>query len=396
MWKYRQHQIDGGQWVLDTIRAHGLAYLVWQERTNKSGAALWAVEESKARTCLIVTKKRALDGWREHLTNLKLTKKYVLTNYESIHKIKGNFDMVILDECHHAIASIGKPSTTWRKVAAYTKGKPIIYLSATPYAETIGQMYHQLKLSDWSPWKKYSTYYKFHEAYGVPKVVYTAYGPRPDRSVFRTDEVYDTIGHLLNFKTRADVGIEHEPTVKVIKVMPSNETVKMIKDWRIRRVLEIGKNVIEGDSDPKMRTVHYQLEGGTLKIDDYTSIFLDSHEKVDHIKKNYDCSKVAIMAHFIKERELLSKLIPEALILSSDGHAEGVDLHEVDKLIVYSMSFKTSKHTQRTARQANHNRKKPIEVDVLVMDKPCVGMAVYDTVAVKKENFVRSSYERAL
>ena len=114
----------------------------------------------------------------------------------------------------------------------------------------------------------------------------------------------------------------------------------------------------------------------------------------DYIKENYVEEDIAIMAHFIAERGLLEQRFPKAKILSSDGDAEGVDLHRVAKLIVYSMSFKTSKYTQRLARQANHDRKEPIEVDILVADKPGIGFEVYKSVAVKKENFDKNSYER--
>jgi len=58
------------------------------------------------------------------------------------------------------------------------------------------------------------------------------------------------------------------------------------------------------------------------------------------------------------------------------------------------MSFKTSKYTQRLARQANHNRMEEIIVDILVCDKPAIGMEVYKAVALKKENFDKNSYER--
>jgi len=404
----RPHQREGAQWALMTVREYGLAYLSWQERTGKTLTALLTVESSKAKTCLIVTKKKAISGWIDTLEEWEHTSSFTVINYESIHKVEGDFDFVILDESHHAIASIGRPSKTWKAVAKVAKGKPILYLSATPYAETVGQLYHQFKLSKWSPWLLFKNYYDFHRRYGIPATIYTSYGPQPDRSKFRTEDVLNTCDHLFNFKTRAEVGIEHEPTINVVVVRMYDQTRHLINNWMDKRVLKLttyklvdGQPIpteyeVLGDSDPKMRTVHYQLEGGTLKVNDKTSIFLGSHEKIDYIKEHYEEEKIAIMAHFIKERELLEREFPNAKILSSDGHAEGVDLHEMEKLIVYSMSFKTSKHTQRTARQANHNRATPIEVDILVADKPGIGLYVYNTVAIKKENFVKSSYERSI
>jgi hypothetical protein len=138
--------------------------------------------------------------------------------------------------------------------------------------------------------------------------------------------------------------------------------------------------------------MHYQLEGGTVKHED-KCFTLGTTEKCDYLR-NYDLSTTAVMAHFIGERDLLEKRYPKLTVLSSDGHAEGVDLSHFAKLVVYSMSFKTSKHTQRIARQANHDRATPIEVDILVADKPGIGLAVYEAVALKEENFVKASYER--
>lgn len=239
------------------------------------------------------------------------------------------------------------------------------------------------------PWEKTRV-----PGYGIPHKTRTPYGLQETYSKYKKEDILAKIDHLFNFKTRQEVGIEHEPTVKVIKITPAKDTVTIMKAWREDRVITINGIEILGDSDSKVRSVHYQLEGATLKINDKLSIRTHSNEKVNYIKSNYNLNDIAIMAHFIEERELLRAYFPEVPIYSSDGHAEGVDLSHVKKLLVYSMSFKTSKHTQRIARQANHERAEPIEVDILVMDKPGVGLAVYNTVAIKMTNFIKDSYER--
>ena len=126
-------------------------------------------------------------------------------------------------------------------------------------------------------------------------------------------------------------------------------------------------------------------------------IELPRHEKLDYCIATYpDDGNTVFMAHFRCSRALWRKHFKRNPVLSSDGMAEGVDLSQFNKLVIVDMSFRTSKHTQRMARQANHDRRDPIEVDVLVMDKPAVGHEVYKTVAIKKENFVRDSYSRAV
>ena len=392
MWTFQEHQVEGAEWALATIRKHGLAYLSWQERTRKTGTALLTVENSKANTCLVITKKRAIDGWNEHLANHKLIKKYTIINYESAHKVEGDFDFIILDEAHHAISSFPKPTKTWRTIAKLCHKKPILYLSATPYAEHLGLIFHQLKLSAWTPFK-FKNGYDFFRAYGVSHMIRTPYALVESYSKFKDEEILKAMSHLFNFKTRQDVGIEHEPEVNLIEVELNPKTKAIMKEWKKHKIIELQGTEIIGDSSGKLYSVHYQLEGGTVKAEDKT-LFLEYAEKCDYIAMHYDESKIAIMAHFVAERQLLSRRFPNTPIYSSDGHAEGVDLSHIDKLIVYSMSFKTSKHTQRLARQANHDRDRPIIVDILVCAKPAIGKDVYNAVALKKENFVRNSYEQ--
>jgi len=391
MWTYQDHQIEGAAWALHTIRQYGFAYLGWEERTRKTGAGLLTVENSKAKTCLIITKKKAIPGWEEHFEKHDLHKKYTLINYESVHKIEGDFDFIILDEAHHAISSCPKPSLAWKRVSKLTKGKPILYMSATPYAEHLGLIFHQFKLSSWTPFP-HDTFYRFHREYGIPDFQYTP-TPRETYKVYQNEVILAKIKHLFDWKTRAEVGIEHEPQVNLIEVELSKTTKEYINEWTKTRLLDIpGHDTLVNDNPGIARSVHYQLEGGTIK----DIGFLGQLEKVNYILDNYDTSKIAIMAHFVAERLLLKVQFPEVRILSSDGDAEGVDLSDVEKLIVYSMSDKTSKYTQRLARQANHDRKIPIIVDILVAKKPGIGKMIYEAVALKKENFVKNSYEQAL
>ena len=390
----RPHQREGAAWALLAVREYGLAYLSWQERTGKTLTALLTVEKSKAKTCLVITKKKAIPGWQETLAQWEHTTTFTVINYESVHKIQGVFDFIILDESHHAISSVGRPSATWKKVYVLTKGKAILYLSATPYAEHLGLVYHQLKLSQWTPFKAYRNFYDWFRMYGIPNLTRTPYGLAETYTKYQDELILKSIDHLFNFKTRADVGIEHEPQANVVVVPMGALNLDLIKQLTRDSVIDLPMTdeQIVCDTPMKERSVHYQIEGGTIKTEG--GYVRTGTDKIDYIKDNYEQEDIVIMAHFIAERTILEKAFPHARILSSDGHAEGVDLHKVKKLIIYSMSFKTSKYTQRLARQANHNRTNPIVVDILVCDKPAIGMEVYKAVALKKENFDKNSYER--
>jgi len=388
--KARPHQLEGANWAIATMRTHGCAYLSWKERTGKTLTALTTAEISIANKVLIVTKKKAIKGWNDTLAEWKHKTKFTIINYESLHKVVGEFDMIIVDEAHHAISSTGRPSKTWKMLHKFTHKKAILYLSATPYAEHLGLIYHQLKLSSWTPFKE-RNFYDWFKVYGKSNLTRTPYGLVEQYNKYDDEAILAKISHLFNFKTREEVGIEHEPTVNLIKVALDPYTIKLMKELVTHSVIEFGDEQIVCDSPMKQRSVHYQLEGSTIKGN--VEILLPTREKVCYIIENYP-SDVVVMAHFIAERALLRLMLPEATILSSDGDAEGVDLSNHEKLVIYSMSEKTSKFTQRLARQANHDRKTPIIVDVLVCDKPAIGLGIYESVALKKVNFDKNSYDK--
>ena len=89
----------------------------------------------------------------------------------------------------------------------------------------------------------------------------------------------------------------------------------------------------------------------------------------------------------------MSELFPKAEILSSNAHSEGVDLHHIENLIIYSMDFSTARAFQRRARQANRNRKTHIHVHFF-FSKGSMSEAVYNSVLKKRESFTKNSYER--
>ncbi len=132
-------------------------------------------------------------------------------------------------------------------------------------------------------------------------------------------------------------------------------------------------------------------------IKDEDCIKLPRQEKLDYCIANYpDDGNTIFMANFRCTRWLWRQIFKNNEVLSQLRFSEGVDLSHIDKIVLIDISFSTGKFSQTIARQCNHNRATPIVVDILVADKPGVGLAVYNCVAVKKENFIKSSYERSI
>ena len=387
------YQVAAANSAADILKKHMIVYLAMEERTGKSLTAILLAEQLEVERVLIITKKNALGGWRETLKAFPHTKDYTVTNYHQACKVSGKFDLIMLDESHNYISTFPKPGKLWNDVKALTGSKPIVYISATPYAQGPQQLFHQFKLSSWSPWSQHVNFYNWFRQFGIPYTMNISGVEIPQYDRVKTDMVLGCVDHLFITKTREELGFDHEPIDKLhyIELSPSTRTIyNEIVEHNICK-LDVGMVVC--DTSPKLRTVLHQLEGGTVKIDDDRFI-LANREKLDYILNEFgDSEDLVIMYNYIKERDKLEAEFKKATILQATSFAEGVDLHKFKHLVIYSQDFSTARHTQRRARQCNKNRAEPIVVHYL-LTPGAASARVYKTVSVNKQNFVDKVFTR--
>lgn len=388
-----QHQIDISSQALDILRKHMSVYLAMQERTGKTLTSILVCEQTKCNNILVITKKKALVGWEETLSKYTHNKTYECINYESLHKCTFNPDLVIIDEAHSNLGAYPKVGKTWKEVYKFTKGKPIIYLSATPSAQTYAQLYHQFKLSSWSPWIKYPSFYNWHKDYGVENIIYLGGRQIKQYNEVKSEKVMKDVEHLFISYTRTELGFEHEPNDILHYIDLSSEIKEyynsLLKD---RLATVVGTEVI-ADTVMALRTKLHQIEGSTLKQED-KNIFLSKIDKIDYILKTWgDSDNLVIFYQYQNELSLLKQTFKSATILQGTSFAEGVDLSMYETCVVYSMDFSTAKYTQRRARQCNMKRDTPIDFHFLLV-KGAISEQVYQTVAVNRTNFVDSYFNK--
>jgi len=389
-YKYQEELSDQ---ALDILRANMLVYLAMEERTGKTLTALLVAEKAKLTSVLIVTKKKALEGWKGTLADFPHTKDYTLTNYHQVKKLKADYDLVILDEAHNYISSFPKKSAMWKDVYKVTRGKPIIYLSATPHAQGPQLLYHQFALSSWSPWKEYNTSYKWFSVFGMPNTIWINARQVEQYNKVRSHDVLSPIKHLFITKTRQELDFEQEPEDKLHYVELKDKTKTLYNELQDKRIIELNKTKLIADTSMKLRTSLHMLEGGVAKIDD-KYLVLSNTEKLDYIKQHWgDTKDLVIMYQYIAEGKKLAAHFKHALILQGTSFAEGIDLSDKAHLIIYSQDFSTARHTQRRARQANKNREEAITVHYLLV-KDGISDQVYNTVSINKTNFIDLTYQK--
>ena len=389
-----KHQVDGAEEAYKILKQFGIVYLAWEERCGKTITSIIIAEISKAKNILVLTKKKALEGWNETLENFEHLKKYTVTNYHQAGKLKDEYDLIILDEAHSYLSAYPKPGKIWKDVFKLTRWKPIIYMSATPYAQGYQLLFNQFRLSSYSPWKNYKNFYEWHRVFGIPDKIRTPYGLTETYKSVK-DTAYLTSKHLFHTRTRKELDFEHEPEDVLHYVELSDWTKKIYNEAIKKEMLIIPELGIESplDSPMKLRTTLHMLEGGVAKVDDNYYI-LPNEEKINAIKEKFgDRPEVVIMYNYIAEGEKLKRHFRRATILQGTSFAEGVDLSWASDLIIYSQDFSTARHSQRRARQANKNRATEIRVSFYLC-KGAVSEQVYNTVSKNKRNFIDALFDR--
>lgn len=390
--KPRVHQLELSKLGYEILRKHMIVYFAMEERTGKTLTSILTAEMCDVKSVLVITKKNAVQDWKDTLDAFPHKHKYNVTNYHQVHKF-ARHDLVILDEAHNYISGYPKQSKLHRTIQAITIRCPIIYLSATPYAQGYQLLYHQFALSSWSPWRKYSSFYNWFRHYGI--IDHAWYNGRqvPVYTKTRADLIKPEIEHLFITRTRKELGFDHEPVDKIHYLELNESTRKIYNEIMKDKYYEFGDLALECDTPMKLRTSLHMLEGGAAKIDDHYLI-LPNREKIDYILKTWgDTEDLVIYYHYIAEGQKLRRIFKKATILQATSYAEGIDLAHVETIVMYSQDFSTAKHTQRRARQASQDRDKPIVVHFLLVKK-AVSEQVYKIVSVNKMNFVDSVFER--
>jgi len=416
-----KHQLSIASEAYSVLQKYGLVYLAMEERTGKTLTSLVLAEISACTKVLVLTKKKALGGWYETLDSYSENPRVdgvnglkhwtlcgstdvTVTNYHGVHtavkkngkttyKLKvspSDFDLIILDEPHAYLAAYPKLGAIWKSTRRVSKGKPIIYLGATPYAQGYQLLFNQLRLSDWSPFRGYKDFYRFFDYYGISNKIRTDYGLQETYTKCKPS-VWAKCKHLFITYTRRELGFEHEPEDILHYVELTQSTKDMYNDCMTKQLFLTEQFEIMLDSSMKLRTTLHMIEGGVAK-EDKEYYQLDNDEKIQQILKDFgDDERTTIMYHYKAEYRKLAGVFKRTQLLQATSYAEGVDLSGQDNLIIYSQDFSTARHSQRRARQANKERDRPISVHFYLV-KGGISEQVYKTVSINKTNFVDSVF----
>ena len=398
----RKYQIDNAKECTEILNKYGLVYLQHTQRTGKTLTALQIAKNVNAKSVLFLTKKKAIQSIISDFKALNYNYELEVTNYESLHKIKGNYDLVVLDEAH-SIGAFPKPSIRTKLLKQMFFNTKLIYLSGTPSSESYSQWYHQFWISKNSPFKEYVNFYKFAKDYVNPNLIYTTYGQSNDYSKAKDELIKIKINHLLHKFTQEDAGFENVIVKKNIFIEMKPVTYSLINKLKKDKIIQGKNETIIADSGVKLMSKQHQLASGTIIFDSGNTGIIDNSKAI-YIKENFN-GKLAIFYYFKQELEMLLDVFGNAATTDlnefniTDKHfigqqyssAMGINLSKADKLIYLNFGFSGTNFVQSLDRLTIKERK--ITEVYFILAKNTLDLQILKVIE-KKKNFTIKSYEQ--
>jgi len=367
----RDYQIEIADQAINILKEFKLVYLAMQVRTGKTITSLNIASLYGAKKVLFVTKKKAISSIEEDFKNTGYLYDLLVINYESLHKIEQDYDLIIVDEAH-ALGQFPKPSNRVTDLKKICKGKPVIYLSGTPSPETYAQFYHQFFISDYSPFKDYKNFYAWHKEYGIPHKKYVFNRELPDYSRVKQERIQTEIQHLLLTYTQEEAGFESLVQEVILYVTMSDKikwAVDKIKKDKLFKTKD-GQIVLADTSVKEMQKIH-QICSGSVKTEDGNALMFDD-TKANFIKERFKGQKIAIFYKYIAEGLQLKytfagRILEDPMAFNeAEGDAvfisqiqsgrEGINLSSAEALVMYNIDFSAVSYWQSRARMQTKDR----------------------------------------
>jgi hypothetical protein len=373
----RDYQIELSDKATKILHNYGLVYLAMQVRTGKTLTAFATAHKFGAKKILFVTKKKAIDDIIAQGVELGLNLEIYVTNYEQLHNVNEEFDLVIIDEAH-SIGAFPTPSLRAKELKRICNGEAIIYLSGTPTPESFSQLYHQMFVSSFSPFKDYKNFYSWAKDYVDIRKKYLYGKAINDYSFAKRELIEMQTSHLFLAFTQEEAGFTELVKENVLYVKMEDNTYKFADRLRIDKVItnKEGRTVL-GDTAVKLMNKLHQIYSGSVIIDaPIRDAKVFDYTKAEFIRDYFKGKKIAIFYKFAAERMALKWKMgkcyedPTEFNNNDDGcfisqivsGREGVNLSSADALVFYNIDFSATSYWQSRARIQTKDRVKEAQI----------------------------------
>jgi len=394
--KLTDYQIKGAKDGLDILKKYNIVYLAWEVRTRKTATVLTIAKDFQ--NVLFVTKLKAISSIVSDFKKLGYTYNLEMINYESIHKVKRtDYDLIILDEAHRLGGYPKKPKSLvqLKKI----KCDYHILLSGTPCPESWSQIYHQLDVSKYSPFANCKSFYKWAKEYVNVKKKFIAHGMQVnDYSEAYIELIKQKTQNIILTKTQAEAGFKSTITDKILTVKMKPITYKIANRLLKDNIVEGKSGVILADTGVKLQQKLHQIYSGTVKLEDGSSIILDT-TKAEYIEEKFKGKTIGIFYKYKEEYNLIKQIFGDEITNDIEEHKEknisicgqlqsireGVNLSVCSALVFLNIDFSNVSYRQARDRMNGLDR---LKNDVyFVFAEGGIESKIYKTVTVDKKKY---------
>ena len=362
---YQQTIIEEGTKRLSRLR---IIMLAMEVRTGKTLTSLGIADRMDIASVLFITKKKAISSIEHDYKLLGPNYALNVTNFEAVHKVDKEYDLIIVDESH-SLAAFPKASVRTKRIKEIVGKKYCILLSGTPTPESWSQIFHQFWISEFTPFVEKS-FYKWAKVYvDVTKRKINGYDVN-DYTAAKQNLIRQIVSKHIISLSQSEAGFKSKVNEHILHVTMNPSTYALVKTIEKDRVYE-GKNggVILADTPIKLMQKVHQLYSGTVKLECGKAVTIDN-SKALFIKKRFQGKKVGIFYKFVEELELLQSVFGEELTTELEefnatnknialqivSGREGISLSKADYLVYFNIDFSATSYWQSRDRLTTKER----------------------------------------
>ena len=394
--QFRDYQVKIIDQGVDIISRYGFVYLAMEVRTGKTLTSLGIASKIKAKHVLFVTKKKAMSSIRIDYEMYAPDFYLDVINYESLHKVKGRYDLIILDEAH-GLGAFPKPSGRAKKVRElYNKNHArVILMSGTPTPESYCQLFHQVYFLPNNPFYHFKNFYAFARVLVVITQRkfggYTVNDYKDGKKI-----ILDRMNPYMISYTQKQAGFEVTNYETILDVEMKTKTYYFANKLKKDLVIQGEKEVVLADTAVKLMSKLHQIYSGTVKFESGKSQVID-YTKAEFINQKFNTNKIGIFYKFKEEYNALKRVYQDKLtndldeFNSSDksialqivSGREGISLKLADFLVYYNIDFSATSYWQSKDRMTTKQTK--TNHIYWVFSKGGIEKKIYNVVAQKKK-----------
>lgn len=407
MKQLRDYQVDIANKAVDILKINKIVYINCEVRVGKTLMALETARLFGANKVLFLTKKKAISSIVGDYNDFNYAQYFSIEvmNDESMHKLNGDYDLVVHDESHR-FGSFPKPGVGAKTFKKMFASLPMIFLSGTMSPESYSQLYHQFWVSNASPFRKYTNFYKWANDFVKIKKKYLGSHEVNDYSDADRDKVMSVIKDYVITFTQEQAGFSSEIEEEILYVQMNSLTYGMCSKLKKDLIVEGKEEVILADTPVKLQQKLHQMYSGTVKFESGNSMVFDT-SKAEFIKSRFSGNKIGIFYKFKAELDALKEVFKDNLTTDIDefnetdksialqivSGREGISLRNADYLVFYNIDFSATSYWQARDRLSFMDRK--FNKVYWIFAQGGIESHVYKQV-LNKKNFTLSHFKKTL